>query len=213
MKAVVIDNQEIYRAGLKHSLSQLDSYKFKLVVELDFSEGIKFLENENNVDFIAFDTAILNLESSTRFANALALHSNCLIVALSDKCRDDNTIRLFDLGVNALLPKSSDIEGFNQLFRLVTSHGFCLPQTHKFVQPCGFDRRRSSTPYQPAEATLLTNRQKEILKIVAEGKSDKEISRILGISEGTVRTHLKNIYKTLKATNRTEAAFIAFQQM
>ena len=55
------------------------------------------------------------------------------------------------------------------------------------------------------EKLLLTNREYEILRLVAKGKRNKEISSELCISENTVEYHLKNIYKKLKARNRVEA--------
>lgn len=52
----------------------------------------------------------------------------------------------------------------------------------------------------------LTERELEILEILSQGKSNKEIADSLGISENTVEQHLKNIYEKLNVQNRTEAA-------
>ncbi|MCG8332822.1 MAG: response regulator transcription factor [Chitinophagales bacterium] len=52
----------------------------------------------------------------------------------------------------------------------------------------------------------LTPRQNEVVKLIAEGKLNKEIADILGIKEGTVRQHNYNIYKKLHVNNRTEVA-------
>jgi two-component system, NarL family, response regulator len=55
----------------------------------------------------------------------------------------------------------------------------------------------------------LTNRELEILTLLAEGKSNKLIARELNISEGTVKTHVKSILEKLDATSRTEAVAVA----
>jgi two-component system, NarL family, response regulator len=55
----------------------------------------------------------------------------------------------------------------------------------------------------------LTPRELEILTLLAEGKSNKLIARELNISEGTVKTHVKNILEKLDATSRTEALSLA----
>lgn len=52
----------------------------------------------------------------------------------------------------------------------------------------------------------LTKRELEILEILSQGKSNKELADSLGVSENTVEQHLKNIYEKLKVQNRTEAA-------
>lgn len=58
---------------------------------------------------------------------------------------------------------------------------------------------------------LLSNRETHILKEVAEGLSNKQIARRLGISEKTVRNHLVSVYGKLRATNRTHAVMLAIR--
>jgi DNA-binding CsgD family transcriptional regulator len=54
--------------------------------------------------------------------------------------------------------------------------------------------------------SVLTLREREILSIVAEGKSNGEIARMLWVTEQTVKFHLSNIYRKLEVSNRTEAS-------
>ena len=56
----------------------------------------------------------------------------------------------------------------------------------------------------------LTPRQKDLLHLLAAGHTNTQIARRLGISEGTVRTHLKNIYEKLHVSSRTAAVTRAF---
>ncbi|WPU23602.1 response regulator transcription factor [Cedecea neteri] len=57
-------------------------------------------------------------------------------------------------------------------------------------------------------STLLSDRQKEILKLLAAGESNKQISRQLNISAGTVKAHLESIFRRLNVSNRTQAAML-----
>ena len=207
---MIIDHQEFYRAGFLQSLRQAKAYQFDPLIGLDIDSGIDFLETEPSVGFISFDTGILAMKMGTRFKEALTKHPNSLVIALSDQCSEADPELLCSMGVTALLPRTSDKESLHQLFRLVINDGFCMPCAYKFAQQ-KFRKYPQAYAKPLLETAPLTNRQKEILKIVTEGKSNKEIGRILGISEGTVRTHLKNIFKLLQATNRTEAAYIAIQ--
>jgi DNA-binding NarL/FixJ family response regulator len=59
---------------------------------------------------------------------------------------------------------------------------------------------------EPANANLLSARQREILELVVEGLSNAEIAKQLFLSESTVKQHLRAVYKLLKVSNRTEAA-------
>jgi DNA-binding CsgD family transcriptional regulator len=67
-----------------------------------------------------------------------------------------------------------------------------------------WQRRRRSTP--------LTPRQRELMTLVAAGRTNGQIARQLRISEGTVRTHLENIFQRLQVTNRAAAVVRAFPQ-
>jgi DNA-binding CsgD family transcriptional regulator len=65
------------------------------------------------------------------------------------------------------------------------------------------ERRRHPVP-------RLTSRQTDLMRLVAAGHTNTQIARRLGISEGTVRTHLENIYERLQVTSRTAAVVRAF---
>ena len=63
----------------------------------------------------------------------------------------------------------------------------------------------SSTPARRESGESLTNREREILRLVAEGRSNGEVARVLWVTEQTVKFHLSNIYRKLGVANRTEA--------
>jgi two-component system, NarL family, nitrate/nitrite response regulator NarL len=62
-----------------------------------------------------------------------------------------------------------------------------------------------------SDAQTLTARQREVLKLLAEGCSNKDIARVLLMADGTVRTHVNAIFKVLAASNRTQAVMRAQQ--
>jgi DNA-binding NarL/FixJ family response regulator len=64
----------------------------------------------------------------------------------------------------------------------------------------------------PAGAALLTPREREILKLVGEGRSNREIADVLVISERTARTHVSNVLSKLNLTSRTQAALMAIRE-
>ena len=63
--------------------------------------------------------------------------------------------------------------------------------------------RGGSTRPEPTES--LTDRETEILRLIASGAANKEIAAALGISENTVKTHISNLFQKLGARDRTEA--------
>lgn len=66
--------------------------------------------------------------------------------------------------------------------------------------------RRWLTPSPPSDSDLLSEREQAVLALVAEGKSNAQIAQALGLSENTVKFHLRNLFSKLGVTNRTAAA-------
>ena len=75
---------------------------------------------------------------------------------------------------------------------------------------CTGNPRPTSTRSAATQAPRLTARHRDLLHLVAAGHTNAQIARRLGISEGTVRTHLENIYRLLKVSSRTGAVTRAF---
>lgn len=73
----------------------------------------------------------------------------------------------------------------------------------------GVDTRRQRSPKAPADAEPLTTRESEVLSLVAEGFSNKQVSASLGISERTVVNHLTAVMTKLRASDRTHAVVTA----
>jgi DNA-binding NarL/FixJ family response regulator len=75
------------------------------------------------------------------------------------------------------------------------------------------DKRAPSINPQPGEAaSVLTDRELEILQIIAKGLSNNEAAKVLGLSKATIRTHLEHIYEKLDVTNRVEAVTEGIRQ-
>jgi two-component system, NarL family, nitrate/nitrite response regulator NarL len=65
---------------------------------------------------------------------------------------------------------------------------------------------QSADPSLPKSGVRLTSRQIDVLRLLCEGRSNKEIGRTLGVSQKTVKVHVTAIFKALNVVNRTQAA-------
>ncbi len=63
----------------------------------------------------------------------------------------------------------------------------------------------SPMPAEEAPLRPLSDREKEILQLIAKGVSNSEAAKLLSVSKATIRTHLEHIYRKLEVTNRVEA--------
>jgi DNA-binding NarL/FixJ family response regulator len=111
-------------------------------------------------------------------------------------------------GVSGFLPKSSNPDAITAAVHLVLAGGQCFPRTIVEVS--------RTEPFVPARGHTairgLTPRQEEILRLLAKGSTMREISREIGISVATVKSHARTLYWKLNARNQAEAAYIAVQQ-
>jgi two-component system nitrate/nitrite response regulator NarL len=99
--------------------------------------------------------------------------------------------RFYAVGVHAVVRKNADPQNLLQTLRQVASG-------QKVLQQPGGDAEKT--------VTALTDRERQIVRLVSEGLSNKEIGRRLKITDGTIKVHLHNIFEKLKVSNRTALA-------
>lgn len=113
-------------------------------------------------------------------------HRRATVVALFDVARDRDTARSTVAGLlSSFLPAGNAVEG--------------LPRT----MPAPNQERPETLGYR------LTPRQQDVLYLIREGQSNKQIARALDLSEGTVKIHCMAIFRELGVSNRTQAAILA----
>ncbi|MCY1302394.1 transcriptional regulator EpsA [compost metagenome] len=106
-------------------------------------------------------------------------------------------------GVAGYLPKASNPDALAAAVSLVLAGGECYPQ------PVARPQGNAHAPTQ--ELRELTQRQEEILQLLVQGKTMREIGEQVGISVATVKSHARTLYWKLNARNQAEAAYIAVQ--
>jgi DNA-binding NarL/FixJ family response regulator len=118
------------------------------------------------------------------------------IIALSSSSDPSRISRALAAGASAYVTKRADAADFATAVRQSFDRSVYLP-------------RDPDVPGQQSRAeeeALLTQRESEILRLVAEGETSQEIARALWVTEQTVKFHLSNIYRKLGVGNRTEAS-------
>ncbi|OZI30523.1 helix-turn-helix transcriptional regulator [Bordetella genomosp. 10] len=111
-------------------------------------------------------------------------------------------------GVCGFIAKNSTPEAITAAVHLVLAGGQCFPRP--IVDAAQGSHHLAQRPYSPMR--VLTPRQEEILRLLAKGRTMREISKEIGISVATVKSHARTLYWKLNARNQAEAAFIAVQQ-
>ena len=148
-----------------------------------------------------------------------APHTPILVVTGTED--DALLLALLKLGVAGFAPKSASGAIVEAAIRLILAGGRYLPPRLADIAAArvgaALDRGQatlaspnlgaaSTGSFNEAILEQLTRRQIDVLKLVAQGLSNKEIARTLGLAPSTVKTHLENLLQTLGVANRTEAA-------
>lgn len=152
---------------------------------------------------IIADLVMPGAEPREGVAGLCAAAPNAPIIVVTGSHDDNILLDLLDSGVAGFIPKTSGTDIIIAAIELVLSGGRYLPAR---VMELAMSKRSHPTG---AHREIVTARQREVLKLIAEGYSNKEIARALGLSPATVKTHVAQAIAAVGAHNRTDAAMRA----
>jgi DNA-binding NarL/FixJ family response regulator len=127
--------------------------------------------------------------------------SSVRVIVLSVSSDPAHIDEAFAAGALAYVVKTAHPQDVAATIRQTFDHSIFLARTA--AVPVASARRSDEGD---DDATALTRREREILRYVAEGHSNRELARMLWVTEQTVKFHLSNVYRKLDVSNRTEAA-------
>lgn len=154
------------------------------------------LASEPDIDLVLLD---LDLADSRGLATLERLREAAPmvpVVVVSAHDGHDSVLAAIDRGAAGFLSKTADAEQLVQAVQRVLEGGVIVPAA-------------SSSAARVAEAPELTDRQRDVLRLLIEGKPNKLIGRALDLSEATVKTHLLAVFRKLEVDNRTQAVLAA----
>jgi DNA-binding NarL/FixJ family response regulator len=195
MQVIMFDRQSIFIHGMKISLQEhipgIDIFAVGQADDLwrqllRYPDALLILDGEMEQGFCQW----LLQEKFQQFPD-----SRCIVVA-----NEYNRAWLRDmmmLNVQAIISRNASIEVFVKTIRSVMSGLTCLPGDWRLE----YEQEKNGVDN-------LSRRQREILTLLANGESNKEIGRALNISAGTVKAHLESLYRRLDVRNRTQAAML-----
>jgi len=207
MKILIADDHELFRDGLRHVLDQLGG-PLTIVEASDFRQAIEIVERERDIDIVLLDLSMPGMvwsEGLQRLKETAPDQVPIIILSASDDRR--HVLQAVNLGAAGFIPKTSSSRVMLSALKLVLSGGVYLPPA--LLEQGG---PSDSGPLASESAvSFLTPRQREVLALLGQGKSNKEIARVLQLAEGTVKLHVTAILKALNVNNRTRAVVAASQ--
>jgi len=210
MRIVVADDHALVRGGVSILIKTLHP-DTELIECNNLEKTLKILGSSEPVDLLLLDLLMPGMELVKSVSHICKRWPDLPVIVISVR-EDVNTIReALRSGAMGYIPKTSSPDITMNAIRLVLSGGIYVPpDALQLGSGYGAPEEEMlddivAPPDDRRDRHGLTARQVEVMELISEGRSNKEIAGKLGLTPGTVKMHLSRIYKVLSAKSRTEA--------
>ena len=197
LRLLVVDDHPGFRLGL---VTMIDaSPDMRVVADLSTGEETLPAYREHRPDIVLID---LRLPGLSGVATIMALRRefpDCRVIVITTYDADEDIYRALQAGAKSFLLKDLTPEELRETIRAVHRGETPLP--------AAVAQRLASRLSRPE----LTPREREMVQFIVRGFSNKEMAAQFGITEDTVKGHLKNVFMKLGVSDRTQAAIHALQ--
>src|SRR5438128_12384519 len=206
VRVLIADDHAVVRSGLRSILETEDD----IDVIGEAADGHQALESAQELlpDVILMDINMGDWDGVTATRRVRNSVPSSRVIVLTNYDEDNLVFSSIRAGASGYLLKEVSGQQLTNAIRTVAD-GFSLiyPSVARRVLDESGRLRSGERPAGDDEGySDLTAREREVLKLVASGRANKEIAVSLGISERTVKTHISNIFSKLELTDRTQAA-------
>ncbi len=205
-KALLADDHPLVRDGIRY-LFGTGSEGTEILEAGTWSKTFQLIKEHQDLDLILLDLTMPGMEGLSAVKKARASIPTAPIVILSMSDDLGQIEACLRLGVNGYIPKSSSTELMLSAIEVVLNGGIYVPPhlLASLQEGNKLGQTRESNQRTGLDNAVITNRQQEVLRLIALGKTNKEIAHTLSISDTTVKSHITSIFRQLSANNRTEA--------
>jgi len=205
MQILLADDHPLVRDGVKHVLQNMSDDH--VIWEASSYEGVlASIDQHSYLDLLLLDLVMPGMDGLKAISHIRDILPDTPIVILSFKEEYRIVREAFERGAKGFIPKSTSSDMLSRALELVVAGGIYVPDVlfHDITNISVIDDNNAQNLL-----SRLTQRQIDVLKLLAYGNTNKNIGRNLELAEATVRTHLTAIFKILGVTNRTQAAQLA----
>jgi two-component system response regulator NreC len=211
IRYVVADDHQLFLKGFILLLQRIKArFTMECVGEATNGQELLRLINPGEVDLLFLDLNFAETDASLLIPKLKELHSDLKILCVS-MYTDDKVVReALRKGADGYLSKNTDLAELADAIEAVMEGEMVLGKNIKITDPDkkpsnqAVNLNRFNAKYQ------LTKREKEILELIAKGKSNKDIASMLFISKDTVSVHRKNLMKKLNVKNASGLIKVAY---
>lgn len=208
IRVLLVDDQHLVRSGFKMILE--GETDISVVAEgADGVEGVRLAKTEQP-DVVLMDIQMPNMDGLEATATITALPEPPRVIILTTFEQDDYVFSALRNGASGFLLKNAPPDQLIDAVRIVAGGESLLAPsvTRRIIEEFA---RRPAAQRPPVLADPLTEREMEVLRLVARGRSNAEIAEELYVGEATVKTHVSNVLLKLGIRDRVQAVVWAYE--
>lgn len=208
IRVLVVDDQELVRAGIARILDHADG--ITIVGEREDGQQVRDAVRELRPDVVLMDVRMKEVDGTEATRGLRQLDDAPPVLILTTFGQDEVVAEALSAGAAGFVLKDAPGEELIQAIETVADGGAWLDQT---VVPGVLATYRTAAAPRAAAAALvdeLTDREREVLRLVGRGSTNQQIAEELFITEATVKSHVGNILSKLQLPDRPAAIVYAF---
>jgi DNA-binding NarL/FixJ family response regulator len=207
MRVLLVDDQDLVRAGFRMILSVEPD--IEVVGEASDGDEAVRLAAETRPDVVLMDVQMPGTDGITATQQIVAADAGKVVI-LTTFDRDDYLFESLGAGASGFLLKNTAPEDLVEAIRIVHSgHALLAPEvTRRVIQRFAGAGERV---YRPDLLAQLTDREREVLGLIARGLTNTEIATQLYVGEATVETHVSRVLLKLSVRDRVQAVVFAYE--
>jgi DNA-binding NarL/FixJ family response regulator len=206
----VADDHSLFRKGVAAALA--DYPDIQLAGEASHGQQAVTKARELDPHVVLMDVSMPGMDGleATRRIKAESPHIKIVILTIAED--DQNLFEAIKSGAQGYLLKNVEPQELAEMLRGVFRGEAPISRAMASKILAEFARQAQGATVSAQAIGYLTQREREVLSLVASGSTNKEIAATLGISPSTVKNHLQNILEKLHLDNRVQAAAFAFRE-
>jgi DNA-binding NarL/FixJ family response regulator len=200
IKILIVEDHALVREAMAQRLARLGE-SVECIEAKGADEALARLEASSDWDLAVIDLMLPDMNGFSLLAVLAKRFPDVPAIVVSAMDDESSVRRAIKGGASGFVSKSSSGDQLLQAVRVVLDGGVHTPET-----PATSNGRRGGAPV--SERFGLTAAQTRVLELLAQGKTNREIADLLGLSEGTVKVHMSAIFRALGVSNRAQALVV-----
>lgn len=218
IKILLADDHQIFIEGLKVVLQNIEGFSCEVVGESNTGNGVLKLAEHIEADLLLLDMNLPDMDGMEVLGQLKEQGSTCKVIILSMYDEPKIVKAAFKAGTDAYVLKSNNVKELSEAIKEVMNGGTYMSLGLRLANSSGPHTRfmqegKLSVSYEDRfiKKFNLTKRELEVLKLIGQALSNKEISKELYISDQTVSVHRKNIMRKMSVSSTASLIKLAYE--